>query len=167
MEFRFLERITLHEDHVKNLRNIESADFKKLNRHQEVLPFKHSQVRLKFEDDGKFLSEDNRQLKHYINANYINGIVRGMHEKSMIACQAPNDASLPRFWRMIWQNKVKLLVMLCPLKSKKSKKKDDQQNDEQKEDDWKEESTNYWMDLQQVGDTAQIEKEFTLKLLSL
>ena len=42
MEFRFLERITLHEDHVKNLRNIESADFKKLNRHQEVLPFKHS-----------------------------------------------------------------------------------------------------------------------------
>lgn len=166
MEYRFLERITLHEDHVKNLRNIESADFKKLNRHQEVLPFKHSQVRIKFDDDGKFMSEDNRQLKQYVNANYINGLVRGIHEKSTIACQAPTETSLLRFWKMIWQNRIKLLVMLCPLKSKKNKKQD-HQNEENKDDDWKEESSNYWYDLTQIGDKAHIDKEFTLKLLAV
>jgi hypothetical protein len=44
MEFRFMERITLHEDHVKNLMVIQSAEFKNLNKYEEVLPFKHSQV---------------------------------------------------------------------------------------------------------------------------
>lgn len=124
-------------------------------------------MRIKFEDDGKFLSEDNRQLKQYINANFINGLVRGLHEQVTIACQAPNEASLTRFWKMIWQNKVKLLVMLCPLKSKKNKNKDEHKNDEQKDDDWKEESSNYWLDLQHVGESAQIEKEFSLRLLGI
>lgn len=37
---------------------------------------------------------------------------------------APNEASLARFWIMIWQQKVNLIVMLCPdsIEDKKNSK---------------------------------------------
>ena len=46
MEFRILTRITLHQDHVKNLQILDRTAFKEQNRYNEVLPFKHCQVEL-------------------------------------------------------------------------------------------------------------------------
>ena len=46
MEWRILTRITLHNDHVKNLQILDLAGFKEQNRYNEILPFKHSQVEL-------------------------------------------------------------------------------------------------------------------------
>lgn len=53
-------------------------------------------------------------IASYINASHVNGLVEDFSRRSMIACMAPNDASLARFWIMIWQQKVNLIVMLCP-----------------------------------------------------
>lgn len=151
MEFRFLERITLHEDHAKNLRVIQLPTFKNFNRYGEVLPFKHSQVEVcdpQNSVDTDYKNED-QQLAAYINASYINGLVRHFHSKSLIAAQAPTENSLTRFWKMIWQNKVRLIVMLCPLMGPKQ-----------------EECMNYWRDLKEIGQTATIDNTYNLKLIS-
>lgn len=43
-EWRIMNRITLNQDHVKNLPMMDQTGFKDQNRYDEVLPFKHSQV---------------------------------------------------------------------------------------------------------------------------
>lgn len=47
MEFRILDKMTFHKDHVANLFVSSHSEFKVLNRHLEVLPFKHNRVILK------------------------------------------------------------------------------------------------------------------------
>ena len=65
---------------------------------------------------GSNIDEDDDQTKtlKYINACYVNGLVRNYSEKSFIACSAPRPKIISKFWQMIWDNKVKLIVMLCP-----------------------------------------------------
>jgi len=60
---------------------------------------------------------------------------------------------------MVWQNQVSLIVMLCPLTSP-IKGKDE--TEEQRE-----ESINYWIELEQVGQQTFIDEEriFQLKLI--
>ena len=58
--------------------------------------------------------EDSTKVKKYINACYINGLIRNYSEQSTIACSAPIDKTKSKFWQMVWENKVKLIVMLCP-----------------------------------------------------
>jgi hypothetical protein len=85
MEFRILQRMTLHQGHVKNLMNSPSVMFIRQNRFQEVLPckleglilVKHSRVVLKdyqvSAPAGDASSLGNRnEFNDYINANYIN-----------------------------------------------------------------------------------------------
>jgi len=37
----------------------------------------------------------------------------GHQSSNFIACQSPTESA--RFWKMIWQQKVEVVVMLCPL----------------------------------------------------
>ena len=180
MEFRVIERISLHQDHANNLQIIRLQQFQGENRHPTVLPFRHSQVKLgkmpvakiahndlmikKHVSESKDIAvsypyftkhnktensqileglllktpekqsessekSDEMELKQYINANFINGLVRGSSEKSIIACQAPLEKTITKFWQMIWDNDVSLIVMVCPLQGPK-----------------KEEATCYWGD---------------------
>jgi len=57
--------------------------------------------------------DEEKALISYINANYINGLVRNFSEKSFIACTAPIPKTLCKFWQMIWENQVPLVMMLC------------------------------------------------------
>ncbi|XP_078327492.1 uncharacterized protein LOC111112706 isoform X2 [Crassostrea virginica] len=71
------------------------------NRFKTTFPYDHSRVILK----EKWTDNDN----DYINANFIkncNG------DKAYIAAQGPKKVTLADFWRMIWQENVKLVVML-------------------------------------------------------
>ena len=89
----------------------------------------------------------------YINASHLNGLVEDFSRRSMIACMAPNEASLVRFWIVIWLQKVNLIVILCPdgVNSKNEKAR--------------EECITYWKDLQEKGDSTMLEGEgFKFKL---
>jgi len=47
----------------------------------------------------------------FINANYINGLVPNS-QNAYIATQGPLEATLPEFWRMVWEVKSCVVVML-------------------------------------------------------
>lgn len=83
------------------------------NRFLDILPFDHSRVKLKPMDD-----DDNSD---YINASYISGYSR---EKEYIAAQGPLPNTSSDFWRMIWQEKVSIIVMLTQCREKEMNKCD-------------------------------------------
>ncbi|XP_071838148.1 uncharacterized protein [Apostichopus japonicus] len=82
----------------------EKVENKEKNRFKNMLPYDHSRVVL--ESSGGDPHSD------YYNANYITGL---SGNKTFIACQGPNKASLNDFWRMIWQEHVLNIVMLTNL----------------------------------------------------
>lgn len=90
--FQLLRRLTETQYHNENLFDFH-PDIQRLNRYNNILPFKHSIVTLKNEEDEDSLKET------YINANYIN-CVNGV-QKDIIATQGPLSATFPHFWKMI------------------------------------------------------------------
>ncbi|XP_072180078.1 receptor-type tyrosine-protein phosphatase mu-like [Diadema setosum] len=77
---------------------------KSKNRFKNIIAYDHSRVVLE--------TVDGDPHSDYYNANYIHNF-RG--EKVIIASQAPNEASLTDFWRMIWQENVETVVMVTTL----------------------------------------------------
>jgi protein tyrosine phosphatase len=75
------------------------------NRYTDVLPNPNSRVVL-FLKFGKANSD-------YINANYIRGF-RGL-PKSFIATQGPLAYTIADFWRMVWEQKATVIIMLTDL----------------------------------------------------
>ncbi|CAB3403749.1 unnamed protein product [Caenorhabditis bovis] len=77
------------------------------NRYNDIRAFDETRVKL-----SKIDGDDSSD---YINANYIkswNGL------KTFIAAQAPLDATLGDFWRMIWEQEAYLIVMVANLSEK-------------------------------------------------
>jgi protein tyrosine phosphatase len=64
MEYRVLMRISCHLGQFNNLFRDPSADFRRRNRYNDILPFKHNMVRVEDETEGRF--------NWYYNASYIN-----------------------------------------------------------------------------------------------
>ncbi|KAL0271480.1 UNVERIFIED_CONTAM: hypothetical protein PYX00_008561 [Menopon gallinae] len=75
------------------------------NRYANVIPLPETRVHLSVKD-GDSLSD-------YINANYVRGL-KGA-EKLYIACQAPMESTVEDFWRMIWEQQCKVVIMLTDL----------------------------------------------------
>ena len=71
------------------------------NRYKNVYPYDETRVKLS-QVHGVSGSD-------YINANYIDGYV---DKGAFIATQAPSPATLPDFWRMIWEKDSRSIVML-------------------------------------------------------
>ncbi|XP_028821714.1 tyrosine-protein phosphatase non-receptor type 22-like isoform X1 [Denticeps clupeoides] len=74
----------------------------KKNRYKDVVPFDHSRVKLSL-----FTSKDDTD---YVNANFIKGVTG---KPAYIATQGPLPNTIVDFWRMIWEYKVKVVVMAC------------------------------------------------------
>uniref|UniRef100_A0A8C2WBD8 protein-tyrosine-phosphatase n=1 Tax=Cyclopterus lumpus TaxID=8103 RepID=A0A8C2WBD8_CYCLU len=72
----------------------------KKNRYKDILPYDQSRVVL------SLLTSDS----DYINASFIQGATSDCR---YIACQGPLGSTLTDFWRMIWENNVKVIVMAC------------------------------------------------------
>eukprot|EP00105_Crassostrea_gigas_P032687 XP_011455797.2 PREDICTED: receptor-type tyrosine-protein phosphatase alpha-like [Crassostrea gigas] len=71
------------------------------NRFKTTFPYDHSRV---------ILNENwNESDNDYINANFIKNYEA---KKAYIAAQGPKNNSLEDFWRMIWQENIRFIVML-------------------------------------------------------
>ncbi|XP_064370450.1 receptor-type tyrosine-protein phosphatase epsilon isoform X1 [Dromaius novaehollandiae] len=81
------------------------------NRYPNILPYDHSRVILT-QIDGVPSSD-------YINASYIDGY---KEKNKFIAAQGPKQETVSDFWRMIWEQKSAVIVMLTNLKERKEDK---------------------------------------------
>ncbi|KAI8058169.1 protein-tyrosine phosphatase-like protein, partial [Syncephalis plumigaleata] len=84
----------------------EEPDNRELNRYSNILPYNQTRVLLapiRDPDTGAIIHGD------YINASWVRppGGIR-----SYIATQGPLKRTIVDFWRMVWQEKVRVLVML-------------------------------------------------------
>ncbi|XP_023370328.1 receptor-type tyrosine-protein phosphatase C isoform X1 [Otolemur garnettii] len=71
------------------------------NRYVDILPYDYNRVEL---------SEINGDAgSNYINASYIDGF---KEPKKYIAAQGPRDETVDDFWRMIWEQKATVIVMV-------------------------------------------------------
>jgi len=82
------------------------------NRYYNVLPFDDNRVRLEWR--GVVGSD-------YINASPIQ-IASTLDVPEYIACQAPLPSTFDDFWRMVWENEAKVVLMLTPCEERGTRK---------------------------------------------
>lgn len=85
-EFRIIQKFTSHKDHANNFFVSANNAFFKLNRHKDLLPYKHSRVILQknpyrqtepnYDDDQFTYDQDEKELQTYVSACFINSHVR-------------------------------------------------------------------------------------------
>uniref|UniRef100_A0A1I7YFJ4 protein-tyrosine-phosphatase n=1 Tax=Steinernema glaseri TaxID=37863 RepID=A0A1I7YFJ4_9BILA len=83
------------------------------NRYRDILPYDSNRVKLRPEPVDAILEEDEED--GYINASHV---ALPNSKYTYIAAQAPLQSTLNDWWRMIFQNDIYLIVMLCKLVEK-------------------------------------------------
>ncbi|KAM6128739.1 receptor-type tyrosine-protein phosphatase C [Phoenicopterus ruber ruber] len=97
---------------------------KSKNRNANIIPYDFNRVPIRHEDDCSNEAEhdsddssdedsDCEESSKYINASFITGY---WGPRSMIATQGPLQETISDFWQMVFQRKVKVIVMLTELK---------------------------------------------------
>ncbi|XP_076348974.1 tyrosine-protein phosphatase 10D-like isoform X1 [Tachypleus tridentatus] len=102
-DFRFSEEFELLK-HVGRDKPCTAADLpvnRPKNRFTNILPYDHSRVKL--------LPTDDEEGSDYINANYIPGY---NSPREFIVSQGPLHSTRDDFWRMIWEQNSRAIVML-------------------------------------------------------
>ena len=70
------------------------------NRYKDMLPYNHSRVKL---------AEVSSEGCDYVNASHIKSSLSG---KEYIASQAPTPSTFNDFWRVIWEQEIRIVIML-------------------------------------------------------
>ncbi|XP_066180706.1 receptor-type tyrosine-protein phosphatase C isoform X2 [Sylvia atricapilla] len=97
---------------------------KSKNRNSNIIPYDFNRVPIRHEEDcskdGEHDSDESsdedsdcEESSKYINASFITGY---WGPKAMIATQGPMQETISDFWQMVFQRKVKVIVMLTELK---------------------------------------------------
>ncbi|XP_077581663.1 receptor-type tyrosine-protein phosphatase V-like [Stigmatopora nigra] len=79
------------------------------NRYQYILPYDHCRVRLSI--------QNSLPNSDYINANFVPG---GVSRRDFICTQGPMRDTMNDFWRMVWEQNVRIIVMVTALRSEDS-----------------------------------------------
>ncbi|XP_033704617.1 receptor-type tyrosine-protein phosphatase C isoform X2 [Tursiops truncatus] len=98
---------------------------KSKNRNSNVIPYDFNRVTLKHElemskesehdsDESSDDDSDSEEMSKYINASFVMSYWK---PEVMIAAQGPLKETIGDFWQMIFQRKVKVIVMLTELKN--------------------------------------------------
>ncbi|XP_074500056.1 receptor-type tyrosine-protein phosphatase V-like [Sebastes fasciatus] len=77
------------------------------NRYPYILPYDHCRVRLSV--------QNSQPHTDYINANFVPG---GGSERDFICTQGPLPNTVVDFWRMVWEQNVRIIVMVTALRHK-------------------------------------------------
>lgn len=77
------------------------------NRYSYILPYDHCRVRLSVQKSHPHTD--------YINASFVPG---GGSERDFICTQGPMHNTMADFWRMVWEQNVRVIVMVTALKHK-------------------------------------------------
>ncbi|XP_068198326.1 receptor-type tyrosine-protein phosphatase V-like isoform X2 [Antennarius striatus] len=85
----------------------DSENNREKNRYPYVLPYDHCRVRLSV--------QNSHQHSDYINANFVPG---GGSERDFICTQGPLSNTTADFWRMVWEQNVRIIVMVTALRYK-------------------------------------------------
>ncbi|KAM4563704.1 receptor-type tyrosine-protein phosphatase eta-like isoform 4-T4 [Odontesthes bonariensis] len=83
----------------------ESEANREKNRYQFILPYDHCRVRLSVRNQNPH--------SDYINANFVPG---GGSERDFICTQGPLPNTTADFWRMVWEQNVRIIVMVTALR---------------------------------------------------
>lgn len=81
------------------------------NRYQDIVPFDATRVVL----EKPISIQSNGELSNYINASLISDLTGQLHSPFYIAAQGPSEDTMNLFWEMVWQQNVRVIVMLTNL----------------------------------------------------
>jgi protein tyrosine phosphatase len=113
-EFDFLNKLEREDDMGKSYQSLFFSATLPCNigknRYYDVLPLEHTRVKLSTANGAD-----------YINANFIDGEIPNS-SRYYISCQAPLLSTRADFWRMIYEQKCTLIVMLTRLYEKNCEK---------------------------------------------
>ena len=81
------------------MHHAQKQDNRECNRYNKILCYDATRVILKTDPTGN----------DYINASYLSGFEK---EKAYIASQGPLENTCEQFWRMVWENSTRTIVMV-------------------------------------------------------
>ena len=102
-ELKLIKWITEDDEHKNNFIKVGNKGTK-INRHNDILPYNFNAVPLN-------LNIKEKNIDNYINASYIDGPIK-KEQNLFIATQGPLKETIPSFWKMIYNHKIKLVIML-------------------------------------------------------
>ena len=110
-ELKLLKWITEDEKHKNNFVSFENSKKEiKLNQYNDILPYKYNNVPL--EKSNKEIN-----INNYINASFITNPLNNK-QNIIIATQTPMKDTMNSFWKMVYNYKIQLIIMLSDISKK-------------------------------------------------
>ena len=116
-EYTLIKLLTEDQTHKDAQLELSSSLKRNNNRYNDLTPYKYNAVSFRKITNNNETERDNT----YFNASYIDGPFK-MDEKCFIATQGPLQSTISKFYQMIYENDIKLIIMLCAFEEEGRKK---------------------------------------------